>query len=266
MDTFPCIAFFTDWMHPLHPMTSGVRLCLVYNLAASPEVATPTYDLSMTAEMQLRSIVEDWKADERVPSTLGNSLSHQYTPKSFCISTLKGRDVVVFRRLIHARKLNGEPLFHISLVLMKGYIELQDDQVYFDRGYYNLEDEDLDIPFRSWPRLVVDGRSGRQVNDEDWCMLCRDDGWWIPFDEHYDDEDDDEDTDEDERDENYKRKMFRDVDPERVLVGHMGNEGATETLTYYAAGRKVKALVRQRRTMIKVSLWTMTIEPRRIRV
>jgi 2OG-Fe(II) oxygenase superfamily len=119
------IAFFSDCEHQLHPVTSGVRLCLVFNLiCAAPK--TPTHAISIDTETRLQSMARDWIKDKGSCSELGYGLGHQYTPQSFGVEFLKGRDAVVFRTLLNAKSMNGKLLFEIQLLLMERYCH--DDQ------------------------------------------------------------------------------------------------------------------------------------------
>jgi 2OG-Fe(II) oxygenase superfamily len=114
------IAFYSDCEHQLHSVTSGVRLCLVFNLTCAAPTA-PTHAINIATETKLQSVVRDWMSDKSARPELGYSLGYQYTPQSFGIKSLKGRDDVVCQTLLNAKSTNGKPLFEIHLLLLKRY-------------------------------------------------------------------------------------------------------------------------------------------------
>jgi hypothetical protein len=190
-ENYHCTAFYADCLHQIHPVTSGVRLCLVYNLVESPDVESPSYDLCMKGESDLRSIAKDWMADEHAPPKLGYKLSHQYTRSSFGISTLKGRDDVVFKQLDQGKTKVGKPLFQISLLLMKwlvvnksGDIAFGEDTEYMQYMNIGQDDDPYEDYYHNqynggeetYASFVIDGRLGEsQSNPEGWIMVLRDD-------------------------------------------------------------------------------------------
>jgi hypothetical protein len=118
------VSFYADCEHELHPITSGKRVCLVYNLVAtSAETASiPSHDVNVETENKLRSIATIWKAqDAQNIEKIGYQLEHKYSHQSIGISTLKRRDEIVFATLQNAKNSSGDPLFRVSLLLMESY-------------------------------------------------------------------------------------------------------------------------------------------------
>jgi 2OG-Fe(II) oxygenase superfamily len=131
------ISFYSDCEHQLHPVTSGVRLCLVFNLICVAPTA-PTHAINIDTETKLQAMAGDWIADKSARVSLRYGLGHQYTPQSFGIDSLKGRDDVVFQTLLNAKSTNGKPLFKIHLVLMERYCHANQD-VLIARLYHKPE-------------------------------------------------------------------------------------------------------------------------------
>jgi 2OG-Fe(II) oxygenase superfamily len=94
---FHYIASYFDVKSQFHPVSSGVRLCLQFNLVSGPtkNVFLPSHDVNVETMCQLRTIATDWMASPNNASKLGYRLGHQYTPRSFSFSTLKGRDSIL---------------------------------------------------------------------------------------------------------------------------------------------------------------------------
>jgi 2OG-Fe(II) oxygenase superfamily len=145
---FKYIAFYSDCEHQLHPVTSGVRLCLVFNLACAVSTG-PTPAINNGTDTILQSIVGEWMVDKksnsglgyewRRNSVLGYGLGHYYTLQSFGIESLKGRDAVVFQTLLNAKSKNGKPLFEILLLLVDSWGEFVIPQLCLDRKGRNRD-------------------------------------------------------------------------------------------------------------------------------
>jgi predicted 2-oxoglutarate/Fe(II)-dependent dioxygenase YbiX len=76
------IAFYADCIHQIHPVTSGARLCLVYNLVESGG-SQISHSNNLTVNSQLEAFVQEWKAAQNFTDRLGYQLHHKYTPHSF---------------------------------------------------------------------------------------------------------------------------------------------------------------------------------------
>jgi 2OG-Fe(II) oxygenase superfamily len=182
---YHAVAFFADCEHQLHPVTSGARLCLVFNLVALPNKKVPKITLKGKTEAALNSIVEKWKAGKHSAVPLGYQLGHHYTPNSFRFSNLKGKDDFILNQLLCAKGLDGRRLFEVTLVLMEREITK-----YFD-GDDTVEDDNVRA------RLVIDSNGHTVDYRENWMYLYkRDNGWMTPKDTEI--EDDDE-CDEDDK-------------------------------------------------------------------
>ncbi|CAJ1932043.1 unnamed protein product [Cylindrotheca closterium] len=104
---FFATAFFADCEHELLPVTSGYRLCLVYNLNLDP--------------------------------VQGYLLDHKYTKKNLHFRNLKGRDLEIASLLRNAIDEHGNKLFVVCLLLLEKH-EFCDAECGY-RGYGYDEDD-----------------------------------------------------------------------------------------------------------------------------
>jgi 2OG-Fe(II) oxygenase superfamily len=229
------VAFYADCEHQLHPVTSGIRLSLVFNLVALPDKEAPSHSVHVETEAKLRVIVDRWVAENGSIPRLGYPLEHQYTPNSFGSSNLKGQDSYVLSRVENAKAEDGRPLFHVTLVLMERYFEkhFDDDSAYDSTSAHLVIDKGLARGTETkgeWVRLDQDLQQ--------WAMYKREDGWMVPEEHgkfvtssnaHVMDDDWGPAILFDG-----KNEMFRGVEP-KVEEVYMGNEPETETRWYYAA-------------------------------
>jgi 2OG-Fe(II) oxygenase superfamily len=218
--SFHYVAFYADCQHQLHPVESGARLTLVYNLVAAPTKELPTHSFNLETLSKLRSLANDWKLEGVPPRQLGYQLEHSYTPQSLSPKSLKGRDEIVLGKLVNSKMPDGFPLFHVGLLMMEYFSD------------WDLEDG-RDDP---WATEHVKPRVAITVSGpESWSvgMYKRRDGWWV----------DGEDPRGEEGDPykrwlegNLKDPMF-DFDDDRHCwtTPYTGNDGATNQRWYYAA-------------------------------
>jgi len=113
----PYVAFFADCKHEIKPITSGYRLCLVYNLIQTDKKASiksPTYNKQVVALSKLFT-----KAKSQLNQTvLPILLDHQYTPSNFSSAFLKPADLLRANTIIEAAKKAG---YHSKLALLTCY-------------------------------------------------------------------------------------------------------------------------------------------------
>lgn len=103
-------AFFTDCSHQLRPVTSGHRLCLVYNLVRpGGEFRAP--DHSAVAD-EVAAALREWDSD--FPKLL-YVLDHSYTPAELDFSRLKGRDAGV-AAVVRAAAAEADCALHLAMV------------------------------------------------------------------------------------------------------------------------------------------------------
>ena len=103
------VAFFADCEHEVRPITSGHRVCLVYNLvleakgAAGP-VTAPDYGAETAAAA---SLLRDAFAEADAPCKLAWLLEHQYTPEGLSFAGLKAADAGRVQVLLAAARAAG---------------------------------------------------------------------------------------------------------------------------------------------------------------
>ena len=145
-------AFYADCEHTLHPVTSGYRLVLAFNLVHLETIADPSSAASATdhstrliraagasnavdrINVPMKSAVESWCADKNAPQKLVFKLEHKYTRTNLSFAQLKGDDR---RRVAMLQSLRdpatGEPLLQVYLLLLKKERSCESDD---DFGYY----------------------------------------------------------------------------------------------------------------------------------
>lgn len=113
-------AFYADCVHQLQAVTSGYRLCLVYNLifepkrqssSASADQFVPRPVSTQTQVDRLKNLVESWvqdveeEDDDETPTKLLYMLDHKYTEFNLSFQHLKNKDAAVAQVL---RQLNQQ--------------------------------------------------------------------------------------------------------------------------------------------------------------
>jgi predicted 2-oxoglutarate/Fe(II)-dependent dioxygenase YbiX len=235
------IAFYADCVHQLHPVTSGARLCLVYNLVESSGSLSHANNLAINS--QLQAFVQEWKADRYFSDRLGYHLHHKYTPRSFDVDALKGRDNLAFQTLQAARAANGSPLFQIHLLMMQRYV-----------CYFDDNDEEARMDQDSVTALKVLDSTGVEKEKEElrsFEMYKHTDGWLVsptyfyrfhhqgPYDRNYYGADSDDWSiffghSETDMPSKQIHSMFCGAAREEKEFD-TGNEGTAQALWYYAA-------------------------------
>lgn len=229
------VAFYADCQHQLHPVTSGLRICLVYNLVASQSGTGPGLSHTrnnIATESQFQDFVKDWKTDPKGIARLGYHLTHKYTPNSFSISSVKGRDNMVLQALLAARNTSGGKLFNVHLLMMERYLD-----------HDTIGDTDDIIE-----ALMVLDRNGVAMPTDGWNMYKHSDGWLVD-EEYFNRLHKDDSTEYDVRealdeshegkgDEVHGRKvhtMFLGMPAKKRVVEEYGNDGSHYLLWYYAS-------------------------------
>lgn len=92
------VAFFADCQHEVKKVTSGVRICLAFNLMLQPEPKSPKKRKDQKSDPKLLRTVEDWIL-HRAELPIVFALEHQYTSGGLSPSLLKGADVQLFEQL-----------------------------------------------------------------------------------------------------------------------------------------------------------------------
>jgi len=112
----PFAAFYADCEHEIRPITSGYRVCLVYNLILNKgNQKIPLQQLGDPVK-KLSAILKASEEDQDIPKIV--LLGHQYTPSNFTMKTLKLNDRPKAEVLIRAAEQAG---FYAKLGLVTSY-------------------------------------------------------------------------------------------------------------------------------------------------
>ncbi len=156
----PYVAFYADCEHEIKPVTSGYRVCLVYNLIQKSKADyIPSPQFSSQAEA-IAEVLKKWAySDAPFPQVL--LLDHEYTPTNFSRSALKHHDLPRVEALVTAAEQAG---WHAVLGLVTHYQmgELESDVDYYGGGYGRGR-------YRSWDRYddeEVTGTMGDEIYEE----------------------------------------------------------------------------------------------------
>ena len=118
-DGFFATAFFADCEHELLEVTSGYRLCLVYNLVLRKSTGIlPSAAGVSSLHRELRFMARSMDYT-RLDPWQGYLLEHQYTKTNLHFRNLKGRDLEIASLLQNAVDENGEQLFVVCLLLLE---------------------------------------------------------------------------------------------------------------------------------------------------
>ena len=114
---FHYAAFYADCQHEIKPVTSGYRLCLVYNLVHTGCGPSPMIPDDKKAVSAIVSHVRKWNEDKGHNQMMAYMLEHQYSRASLSFKSLKNSDRVVANLLVSAKKNVDFDLFvaHVCL-------------------------------------------------------------------------------------------------------------------------------------------------------
>ncbi len=141
------LAWYTDVMHEVKPVTSGYRLALSFNLLHTTTSLRPALGGHTKLIGELRRVLLSWNrlGEEEGPQKLICLLEHKYTQANLRGSALKGVDAQRVSLLeVLARALG----FHVGLASIvyheSGYGD-DDGESYYNRcNWYDDEDDDGD--------------------------------------------------------------------------------------------------------------------------
>jgi 2OG-Fe(II) oxygenase superfamily len=132
----PFVAFYADCEHEIKPITSGYRLCLVYNLVQIESKTKIHLDEISSTETELAKLLQTPSAMLINPIVV--LLGHQYTPKNFGLSILKHHDKPRAIALLNAAKQAG---YYAKLGLLTCF---QDGELESDYDYYSYRNRNYD--------------------------------------------------------------------------------------------------------------------------
>jgi hypothetical protein len=149
-------AFYADCQHEIKEVTSGYRICLVYNLVYAGPNAIEVKDQGIIMS-KLKQLCNDWEKDNSV-SKMIYMLEHQYSTSGLSFKTLKGKDLLVAQAL---KRLKEDGHIDLYLTILKKTVEGHsidpydefdsDDATYellnwcsVDDSHFNIRNMDVD--------------------------------------------------------------------------------------------------------------------------
>lgn len=97
------VAFFADCKHEVKKVTSGVRVCLTFNLMLKDAPKPKSSKDSLKSNATLRKSIEGWIA-LRAEKPIVFALEHLYTSDGLVPQLLKGADSILFDELVPVAK------------------------------------------------------------------------------------------------------------------------------------------------------------------
>jgi hypothetical protein len=141
----PYVAFYADCEHEIKPITSGYRVCLVYNLVQTKGKEKILLEPLSQHIKDLSTILKTCEEDNDIPKIV--LLGHQYTPSNFTMEGLKLNDRPKAEALMESAHKIG---FYAKLGLVTSYqsgsLEYTAKRSSRRRSYYDDEyesDEEL---------------------------------------------------------------------------------------------------------------------------
>ncbi|KAF8211214.1 hypothetical protein K438DRAFT_2039655 [Mycena galopus ATCC 62051] len=163
------LAWYTDVMHEIKPITGGYRLAIAFNLI---QTANSRPKLPETSDFltRLRHVLLSWKkqSDSTAPAKLIYLLQHKYSLDSLRSNRLKGADSY---RVVLLHSLAKQLKFDIGLANAECHLV-----GYGDSGGYGSEDDDdvgmAEVEERSMSIENLVGLDGQHIQDK---LDCDDD-------------------------------------------------------------------------------------------
>ncbi len=148
---FDFAAFYADCQHEVKVVTSGYRVCLVYNLIQQKNQSKIALSSICQQADELAKVIANHSSDKPYIMLLG----HQYTPENFSYNMLKLNDRLKAEVILNAAKKLG---FYAQLCLVTSYKSGIPEY----SGYY---DEYLEIEY--WAKSDLPTLSDVSFNEED---------------------------------------------------------------------------------------------------
>ena len=130
-------AFYADCDHEIKPLTSGYRICLVYNLVqqkSNKKIQLTTVENYATQLAEI--LIKEQERGNTKPHIV--LLGHQYTPENFSIDRLKLNDRPKAEALLRAAQKAGH---YAKLCLVTSYVAGAPED---EGGYYDDDDDEVD--------------------------------------------------------------------------------------------------------------------------
>lgn len=137
------VTFYADCYHEVKPITSGYRICLIYNLAIANRKKQPLLSEQIKASEEVSHFIQKWVQEKQKKPTLTYLLEHSYSEKNICLSNLKNADFAKASVLLNTAEKNGCQAF---LCLVTYFRSSYGETPYYGRSsYYDDDDDDDDV-------------------------------------------------------------------------------------------------------------------------
>jgi hypothetical protein len=170
------LAWYTDIMHEIKPITSGFRLAISYNLIHTSNSLKPTLLSSQTLVNQLRHVLLSWK-QTRLPKPIKiiYLLEHKYSRANLRGDALKGTDAQKVGLLQDLARTTG---FCMGLANVECHVNGAGND--YGGGYGADGDVSMgDVEYRNMAIQNLVDLEGRLIKEE---INCEDDNEHIPED------------------------------------------------------------------------------------
>lgn len=170
------MAWYTDVMHEVEPITSGYRLALSYSLLHTTKALRPALSNGDNVLNAFRQVLLAWRAGagSDVPDKILYLLEHSYSPDNLNRSALKGTDA---QRTAILDALGKELGFSLGLASLECYIKGIPEDVGsgyrrdFSRNDREFDDDDDVLKFgrikqRSMSLTNFVGCDGEEIADK----------------------------------------------------------------------------------------------------
>src|SRR5256885_854583 len=138
------VAFYADCYHEVQPITSGYRLCLVYNLAIANRKKQPVLSERMGPIEEIDHAIQAWRREARDKPILTYVLDHSYSEQNLSLANLKHGDFAKASVLFNAAVKSGcQAYLCLATYHCASYGEVE-SYGYDRRGRYADYDEDVD--------------------------------------------------------------------------------------------------------------------------
>lgn len=146
-------AFYADCEHEVHPVTSGYRVCMVYNLIARGSGSAMKAPDNQPAVRQVAELFRGWGASGADPVKLVYLLEHHYTQAALSWAGLKNGDAAR-ASVLRAAAAQAGCAIHVGMVHIEEYGQADYNQGYRGRWSRNRGGEDDDAS--EWEAGEVD--------------------------------------------------------------------------------------------------------------
>ncbi len=101
------VAFYADCYHEVKPITTGYRLCLVYNLAITNRKKQPVLSQQMGPIEDINHAIQEWSQETHDNAILTYLLDHSYSEQNLSMANLKHGDFAKASVLLNAAANSG---------------------------------------------------------------------------------------------------------------------------------------------------------------